>query len=158
MYGAHLEKGLGCAPSPRVGYCLSGTADGVGSAAIRCARASAEAVGRHPCNALPWGRIMWWDAASQDDLEVREWSLQRGLPMKFSIQHQRALVGNGLVVGIEAEAEERISRVTITLDGFDLSDDAIDPPSVSCERQFLRFDRQSIGMPLSSHPAHLYQT
>jgi len=58
--------------------------------------------------------------------------------MKFSIQHQRAVVGNDLVVGIEADAEERISRVTITLDGFDLGDDAIDPPSVSYERQFLQ--------------------
>ena len=58
--------------------------------------------------------------------------------MKFSINHQRSLVGNDLVVEIEAEGEERISHVTITLDGFNLSDDAIDPPGVSYERQFLQ--------------------
>ena len=58
--------------------------------------------------------------------------------MKFSIQHQRSVVGNDLVVGIEAEEEERISRVTITLDGFDLSDDALDPPGVSYERQIVQ--------------------
>lgn len=58
--------------------------------------------------------------------------------MKFSIQHQRAVTGNDIVVGIEAEAEEQISRVTTTLDGSDLGDDALDPPSVSYERQFLR--------------------
>ena len=58
--------------------------------------------------------------------------------MEFSTQHQRSLLGDDFVVGMEAEEEERISRVTITLDGFDLTDDAIDPPGVSYEHQFLQ--------------------
>ena len=66
--------------------------------------------------------------------------------MKFSIQHQRSLLGDDLVVGMEAEEEERISRVTIILDGFDLGDDAIDPPSVSYERQFLQTGDASLHM------------
>ena len=58
--------------------------------------------------------------------------------MKFSIQHQRAVFGNDIVVGIEAEGEEQISRVTTTLDGFDLIDDALSAPCSSYERQFPR--------------------
>lgn len=58
--------------------------------------------------------------------------------MKFTIQHQRAVAGNDIVVGIEAEGSEQIARVTTTLDGFDLADDPLDPPSVSYERQFLQ--------------------
>jgi hypothetical protein len=58
--------------------------------------------------------------------------------MKFSIQHQRAVVGNDLLIGIEAEGKEQISRVTTTLDGFDVGDDALDPPAVSYEHQFLQ--------------------
>jgi len=58
--------------------------------------------------------------------------------VKFTIQHQRAVAGNDIVVGIEAEGNEQIARVTTTLDGFDLADDMLDPPSVSYERQFLQ--------------------
>ena len=45
--------------------------------------------------------------------------------MKFEIQHQRAPIGNDIVVGFEAEGKEQISRVTTTLDGFDLGDECI---------------------------------
>jgi len=58
--------------------------------------------------------------------------------MKFSIQHQRAPIGNDIVVGIEAEGKERISRVTTTLDGFDIGDEVLNPPGVSYEHQFPR--------------------
>jgi hypothetical protein len=56
--------------------------------------------------------------------------------MKFSIQHQRAVFGNNIVVTIEAEGEEQISRVTTTLDGSDLADEVMDSPSVSYEQEF----------------------
>jgi len=58
--------------------------------------------------------------------------------MKFSIQHIRAIAGNDITVGVDAEGDEVISRVTTNLDGFDISDDELDPPSVSYERQFLQ--------------------
>jgi hypothetical protein len=57
------------------------------------------------------------------------------IPMKFSVQHLRAFLGNDITVGAEAEDHELIARVTITLDGFQLCDDQVDPPSVSYERQ-----------------------
>jgi hypothetical protein len=58
--------------------------------------------------------------------------------MKISFKHQRALAGNDLTVGVEAEGKERISHVTITLDGFAIVDDGVDPPGVSYERQLLQ--------------------
>jgi len=70
--------------------------------------------------------------------------------MKFSIQHQRSLLGDDLVVGMEAEEEERISRVTITLDGFDLSDDAIDPPVFRTNASSCRQAMQACTCSISS--------
>ena len=58
--------------------------------------------------------------------------------MKFAIQHQRAIVGNDIRVGVEAEGDQVISRVTTTLDGFDIADDELNPPSTSYEREFLQ--------------------
>lgn len=58
--------------------------------------------------------------------------------MKFTIQHQRAIVGNDISVGVDADGDQVISRVTTTLDGFDLADDQLDTPSVSYERQWLQ--------------------
>jgi hypothetical protein len=58
--------------------------------------------------------------------------------MKFSIQHSRAIAGNDITVGIEADGDEVFSHVTTNLDGFDIGDDDINPPSVSYERQFLQ--------------------
>ena len=58
--------------------------------------------------------------------------------MKFSTQRQRAIIGNDLVIGIEAENDELITRVACTLDGFELGTDGLDPPGVSYEREFLR--------------------
>jgi hypothetical protein len=56
--------------------------------------------------------------------------------MKFSTQHQRAITGNDLVTGIEAENEELLARVACTLDKFELGTDELDPSSVSYERDF----------------------
>jgi hypothetical protein len=58
--------------------------------------------------------------------------------MKFSTQRQRAITGNDLVIGIEAEDDELIARVACTLDGFELGTDELDPPAVSYEREFPR--------------------
>jgi len=58
--------------------------------------------------------------------------------MKFSIQHNRAVAGNNITVGIEAEANEVISHVATNLDGFEIGDDVVDPPSVSFEHEFLQ--------------------
>jgi hypothetical protein len=58
--------------------------------------------------------------------------------MKFSIQYRRAIAGNDITVGVETDGNEVINHVTINLDGFDIGDDEIDPPSVSYERQFLQ--------------------
>ena len=58
--------------------------------------------------------------------------------MKFTIQRNRAITGNDITVGIEAEGNEVIAHVTTNLDGFDIGDDEVDPPSVSFERQFLQ--------------------
>jgi len=61
-----------------------------------------------------------------------------GTNMKFSTQRQRAITGNDLVIGIEAENDELIARVACTLDGFELGTDDLDPPGVSYERDFSR--------------------
>lgn len=58
--------------------------------------------------------------------------------MKFSIQHQRSIVGNDISVAIESEGDQLISHVTTTLDGFDIGDDELESPSVSYERKFLQ--------------------
>lgn len=58
--------------------------------------------------------------------------------MKFSIQHNRAIAGNDITVGVEADGNEVTSHATTNLDGFDIGDDEIDPPSVSYERQLLQ--------------------
>jgi len=58
--------------------------------------------------------------------------------MKFSTKHQRVITGNDIVIGIEAEGEELISRVTTTLDEFELGSDQLEPASVSYEREFPR--------------------
>jgi hypothetical protein len=58
--------------------------------------------------------------------------------MKFSIQHQRSIAGNDITVGVEAEGDQVISHVTTTLDGFDIGDDDLVPPSSSYEHQFLQ--------------------
>jgi hypothetical protein len=63
--------------------------------------------------------------------------------MKFSIQHQRSIVGNDITVGIEAEGDQIISRVTTTLDGFDLGDDELNPSCASYGRQFLQVGEAS---------------
>jgi hypothetical protein len=73
--------------------------------------------------------------------------------MKFSIQHHRGTVGNDVTVGAEADGTEQISRVTVTLDGFNIGDDPVDPPSVSYERQFVQVGDAS---PHQSH--HLIVT
>lgn len=58
--------------------------------------------------------------------------------MKFSIQHQRAIVGNDISVAIEGEGDQLISHVTATLDGFDIGDDELETPCASYERKFLQ--------------------
>jgi hypothetical protein len=58
--------------------------------------------------------------------------------VKFSIQHNRAVAGNDITIGLEAEGNEVISHVTANLDGFDIGDDEVAPASVSYERQFLQ--------------------
>lgn len=54
--------------------------------------------------------------------------------MNFAIQHRRAVAGNDITVGVEAEGDQVISHVTTTLDGFDPGDDDLEPPSSSYER------------------------
>jgi hypothetical protein len=66
--------------------------------------------------------------------------------MKFSTQRQRAVIGNDLVVGIEAENDELIARVACALDGFELGTDELDPPGVSYERDFSRVGNAGPGM------------
>jgi hypothetical protein len=58
--------------------------------------------------------------------------------MKFSIQHQRSVVGNDISVAVDGEGDQVISHVTTTLDGFDIGDDELDPPCASYERKFLQ--------------------
>ena len=68
--------------------------------------------------------------------------------MRFSIQHSRAVAGNDITVGVEADGPEVIARVTTNLDGFEIGDDEVDPPCVSYERQFLHAGEAS---PLMEH-------
>ena len=58
--------------------------------------------------------------------------------MKFSIQHQRSIVGNDISVAIESEGDQLVSHVTTTLDGFDIGDDELERPGASYERKFLQ--------------------
>ena len=58
--------------------------------------------------------------------------------MKFSIQNQRSLVGNDISVAVDVEGGKPVTRVTTSLDGFEIGDDELDPPSLSYERLFLQ--------------------
>ena len=58
--------------------------------------------------------------------------------MKFTLAYQRALMGNDLDVQIQAEGKEAIANVQIALDGFDLVNDAVDPPAVQYQRTILQ--------------------
>jgi len=98
---------------------------------------------------------MWFERSDRFDVEGTgsEESILEQLPMKFLIQHQRATVGNDVTVGAEADGKEQISRVTITLDGFMIGDDPVDPAGVSYERQFVQ-----VGDASPRRPHHLTVT
>jgi hypothetical protein len=59
-------------------------------------------------------------------------------PMKFTLSYARALLGNDIDIQIEAEDGETINRVTVLLDGFQLSDELLQESSVSYQRTFLQ--------------------
>jgi hypothetical protein len=58
--------------------------------------------------------------------------------MKFTLSYSKALLGNDIDVQVGAEDQEEISRVTIVLDGFELSDEVLQAPCVSYQRSYLQ--------------------
>jgi hypothetical protein len=57
--------------------------------------------------------------------------------LRFILSHQRNPVGGQSIdVLVEAEEKEQISRVTVQLDGFTLSDDTLDAPEVSYKQEY----------------------
>jgi len=58
--------------------------------------------------------------------------------MKFSLAYQRALMGNDIDVQIQAEGKEVIANVQIVLDGFDLVNEAVEPPAIQYQRTILQ--------------------
>lgn len=56
--------------------------------------------------------------------------------MRITLSHVRAIVGNDLDVAVQAEGEEQISRVTVQYDGFNISDESINPPVQEYEQAF----------------------
>jgi hypothetical protein len=56
--------------------------------------------------------------------------------VKFKTSHARSVSGNNIVVSIEGEHDEQMIEVLIELDGFTLSDDSLQPPSQSYEKDF----------------------
>jgi hypothetical protein len=58
--------------------------------------------------------------------------------MKFTLAYQRAVMGNDIDVQIQAEGSEVIANVQIVLDGFDLANEAVDPPAIQYQRSILQ--------------------
>ena len=73
--------------------------------------------------------------------------------MKFTIQRNRAIAGNDITVGIEAEGNEVISHVTTNLDGFDIGDDEVDPPAFLSSVSFCRRETRALTYNTSSWSA-----
>lgn len=58
------------------------------------------------------------------------------LQLKFQTSHSRALLGNDVIVSVQADGDERIARVEIQLDRFTIADDILNTPAESYERDF----------------------
>ena len=58
--------------------------------------------------------------------------------MKFTINHARAVAGNDIYVGVQADDGKTIASVRTELDGIELATDELSAPSDSYERTFSR--------------------
>jgi len=65
--------------------------------------------------------------------------------MTFELRHQRAAMGNDILVRVTATSGENILQVTTALDGFTVGSDTLEPSSVQYERTFLRAGSASPG-------------
>lgn len=58
--------------------------------------------------------------------------------MKFTINHARAVAGNDIYVCVAADTGKAITSVRAELDGFELANDQLSPPSDFYEHSFSR--------------------
>jgi hypothetical protein len=58
--------------------------------------------------------------------------------MKFTINHARAVAGNDIYVGVQADDGKTIASVRTELDGIELATDELSAPSDFYERTFPR--------------------
>lgn len=58
--------------------------------------------------------------------------------MKFTINHARAVTGNDIYVSVTADTGKAVTSVRAELDGFELANDQLSPPSDFYEHSFPR--------------------
>lgn len=58
--------------------------------------------------------------------------------MKFTINHARAVAGNDIYVSVAADIGKAVTSVRVELDGFELANDQLSPPSDFYEHRFAR--------------------
>ena len=58
--------------------------------------------------------------------------------MKFTINHARAIAGNDIYVGVQADANKPIASIRTELDAIELATDELSAPSDFYERTFSR--------------------
>jgi hypothetical protein len=56
--------------------------------------------------------------------------------MRFTLSHERVVIGHRISVKVVAGSNEVIARVTTKLDGRELGDDRLKPEEVQYERSF----------------------
>jgi hypothetical protein len=58
--------------------------------------------------------------------------------MNFTINHARAVIGNDIYVSVAADSGKAINSARVELDGLELSNDQLSPPSDFYEHSFPR--------------------
>lgn len=66
--------------------------------------------------------------------------------MKFTLTHQRAMIGNDINVQVIRENNGLIALVVTTLDQLPLGEDPLSPPEVSYTRMFPQAGNAAVGM------------
>jgi hypothetical protein len=71
--------------------------------------------------------------------------------MKVSVTHARAVQGNDIDVKVDADGTETISTVGVTLDGFAIANNVLDPAGITFERSFAGAGDAGPGMDHELH-------
>lgn len=65
--------------------------------------------------------------------------------MVITIQTSRDVIGHNIIVSVASDSSHEIVRVLTRLDGFNLADDFVSPPTTAYNRQFRQAGNFSPG-------------